>query len=253
MAKRKYTTVSLSRETYETGSRFMKEHGYASWEALIRGLVSGHRFARGESVEIDIGPLARLMRDHFPATHSGVKAENPVVAGSTPGGRPRVPNPAVLSLVCDRCKSRFDMTWDPSEPADMLLVTQICKTRSWTCTDCVSLLERQQRDQRIIVEGGEREANLTRKPESKRLLLIVGPNSKYRFERLQDSDIFESRSFRIRALPNARDHRAIVACPNGYWDEAVQACHGRMIVQAILHPKSEKSGCPQSLVWREVP
>src|SRR5205809_4691025 len=42
---RGYTTVSLRRSTYQEGKQWMAEHGYTSWEGLVRGIVAGQQIS----------------------------------------------------------------------------------------------------------------------------------------------------------------------------------------------------------------
>ena len=246
MIKRKHTTVSLRRETYAAGLRFMKERGYASWEALVLGLVSGHRFSRGDSIEIDLGPLEPLVKERAPRALPMTKSEMPVVVNSTSGSRLQNPNVHVLHLSCDQCKRNFDLAWDPSSAVDVSLLTKVCETKSWTCDNCASPNPKQEQDQRIPAARQERAASLMTKRKAGILLVnTAGPNSKFRFERLADSRLFDSRSFGTIALSGAKDHKLIVACPNGHYDDSAKTCTGGMRPQALLHPKDEHV-CPLS-------
>lgn len=57
MGTRGFTTVSLRKETYEAGRRWMAKHGYGSWEGMIRGVTAGHHLAPPEPPD-----LARILQ-----------------------------------------------------------------------------------------------------------------------------------------------------------------------------------------------
>ncbi len=76
MPRGKFTTVSLRRETYEQGARWMAEHGYTSWDALIRGIISGHYASGNPLFQIDLGPVMKRFA-HLEQTIKDMPKPNP--------------------------------------------------------------------------------------------------------------------------------------------------------------------------------
>src|SRR5438309_11501336 len=60
MQRRKFPTISVSREPYEAGRQLLIERGYTSWNGFIRGIIARHD--RGENVNSPsvLGRLDRI-------------------------------------------------------------------------------------------------------------------------------------------------------------------------------------------------
>ena len=136
MALRKYTTVSIHRETYEAGKRFMEKHGYPSWEALIRGTISGHRVQRDGVIEIDLVPLVRKQAESNQGTK---KAESPrpsVDVKQNPRASRKRPPLDQGTIVCDSCREKYLVFWNPADPTDVDEARKMLASASWTCDRC---------------------------------------------------------------------------------------------------------------------
>jgi len=176
MVLRKYTTVSIHRETYEAGKRFMEEHGYPSWEALIRGTISGHRVQRDGVIEIDLVPLVRKQVESNRGTK---KAESPypfVDVKQNPDASRKRPRFDRAPLVCDACLEEYVVFWNPTDPADVDKARKMLTSESWTCHDCaLRMLQRRMRPP-------PRNPNLTSKKSGRqpRVMILVDPTKRFR-------------------------------------------------------------------------
>ena len=75
------------------------------------------------------------------------------------------------------------------------------------------------------------------------------PEDEYRHERVRDPEYFDPRSIRTVVVD---DHRVVVGCKKGHWDEIAERCEIGTEAQAILHPKDEENPCFESgFIWIE--
>jgi hypothetical protein len=172
MSRRKYTTVSIHRETYDAGKRFMQEHGYPSWEALIRGTISGHRVQRDGVIEIDLVPHVRNKAESNEGTKKAEPPPRSVDIKQNPIlGRQR-PRRDCASLECNSCLERYLIFWNPTDPTDVIRARKILASVSWTCDDCALRTppaDQMRRSARVL-NRAIRNPNRTRQP---RFMILV--------------------------------------------------------------------------------
>ena len=63
-------------------------------------------------------------------------------------------------------------------------------------------------------------------------------------EFLRPKERFDPHSFRMKVIGKKKDHRLLVACPQGSWDDDNKRCGESMKAVSLLHPKVEKK-CPR--------
>jgi len=130
--------VSLHRETHENGLRWMPEHGYTSWDGLIRGVIAGHVWARpansesgGEAILHRLDELAQAI-DLLKARFASVDVRvNPDAASKIR----KMPMQSV-DMRCPSCAAEYTVRWDPGDEHDLFVIRGFLENPRGVCPTC---------------------------------------------------------------------------------------------------------------------